>query len=88
MAFTEEFEHKIEVIPPFSIIQDREATIIKKDGEEVGRSYIRAAYAPGDDISKACDEVKKVAAALWTPALEAAYAAHVAAATSDATENN
>jgi hypothetical protein len=75
MAFTEEFEHKIEIIPPYSIIQDREATIVKKDGVEIGRSYHRISDVPGDDVSKACDEVKKVANALWTSALIAEYQA-------------
>lgn len=83
MAFTEEFEHKIEVIPPFSIIQDREATIVKKDGVEVGRSYHRSSYEPGSDISQACEEVKKVAAALWTPAVIAEFEAFKASANSD-----
>jgi hypothetical protein len=36
------------------------------------------AYAPGDDISGACDEVKKVAAALWTPGVISEYAAYLA----------
>lgn len=75
MAFTEEFEHKLEIIPPYSTIIDRKATIVKKDGTEISRSYHRSGYAPGDDISEACDEVKKVANALWTSTLIAEYQA-------------
>lgn len=75
MAFTERQEYKLEIIPPYSIIQCREATIVEKDGVEVGRSYHRHVVSPGDDISGECDEVKKVAAALWTPAVVAAYQA-------------
>lgn len=75
MAFSERQEHKLEIIPPYSIIQCREATIVEKDGVEVGRSYHRHIVAPGDDLTNECDEVKKVAGALWTPAIIAAYEA-------------
>lgn len=73
--FTERLEYKLEVMPPYNTIQCREATIIEKEGVEVGRSYHRCVYSPGDGISEACDEVKKVAAALWTPAIIAEYEA-------------
>lgn len=33
--FTERHEHKIEIIPPYSILQCRRADIIEKDGVEV-----------------------------------------------------
>ena len=36
MAFTERSEHKLEIIPPYSIIQCRRADIVEKDGVEVG----------------------------------------------------
>jgi hypothetical protein len=75
MVFTERVEHKLEVIPPYSIIQCRDANIVEKDGEEVGRSYHRHVVAPGDDLSGECEEVQKVAAALWTPELIAEYQA-------------
>lgn len=79
MALTERKEHKLEIIPPYSVIQCREATIVEKteDGKtvEVGRAYHRSTFYPGDDVSKECDEVKSVAAALWTPAVIAAYEA-------------
>jgi hypothetical protein len=71
--FTERVEYKLEVIPPHSIIQCRKATIVEKDGVEVGHSYHRHVVTPGDDLTNECEEVKKVAAALWTPAVIAAY---------------
>lgn len=77
MAFTERKEYKLEIIPPYSIIQCREASIIEKDGVEVGRQYSRIAYGPGDDISEAPAEVKSVAAALWTAAVIAEYQAAI-----------
>ena len=73
--FTERHEHKIEIIPPYSIIQCRRADIIEKDGTEVGRTYHRHCRAPGDDVSKDCTELQAVAAALWTPEVVAAYQA-------------
>lgn len=74
-TFTERYEHKIEIIPPFSILQCRRADIIEKDGTEVGRTYHRHVCNPGDDMSEECDELKAVAAALWTPEVIAAYQA-------------
>lgn len=75
MAFTERKEHKLEIIPPFSIIQCREANIVEKDGIEVGKTYHRHARVPGDDVSQDCAELQAVAAALWTPEVIAAYQA-------------
>lgn len=77
--FTERVEYKLEIVPPYSIIQCREATIVEKDGEEVGHNFLRHVVAPGDDLTNECDEVKKVAAALWTPAVIAAYQASLPA---------
>lgn len=74
-TFTERVEYKIEVIPPYSVIQCRKATIVEKDGAEVGRTYLRHTVSPGDDLTNECDDVKNVAAALWTPEVIAAYRA-------------
>jgi len=75
MAFTERSEHKIEIIPPYSILQCRRADIIEKDGVEVGRTYYRHVCSPGDDVSDECSEIQAVAAALWTPEVIANYEA-------------
>ena len=77
MAFTERQEHKVEIIPPYSIIQCRQANIVEKDGVEVGRTYHRHIRVPGEDVSGDCAEVQAVAAALWTPEVIAAYQASV-----------
>ena len=78
-SFTERHEHQLEIIPPFSIIQCRRADIIEKDGVEVGRTYHRHCRTPGEDVSNDCDELKAVAAALWTEEVIAAYQAHLEA---------
>jgi hypothetical protein len=71
--FTERHEHKIEIIPPYSIIQCRRADIIEKDGREVGKTYHRHCRVPGDDVSDDCAELQAVASALWTPEVIANY---------------
>jgi len=78
MAFTERHEHKLEIIPPFNIIQCRRADIVEKDGVEVGRTYHRHVRAPGEDVSEDCAELQAVAAALWTDEVVAAYQASIA----------
>ena len=75
MAFTEKKEHKLEIIPPYSIIQCREANIVLKDDVEVGRTYHRHCRAPGDDVSGDCAELQAVATVLWTTDVIAAYKA-------------
>ena len=75
MAFTERQEHKLEIIPPYSIIQCRESNIVEKDGKEVGLTYHRFCRVPGEDVSGDCAELQAVAAALWTPEVIAAYQA-------------
>jgi len=73
MAFTERHEHKIEIIPPYNILQCRRADIIEKDGKEVGRTYHRHVKVPGDDMTGECAEMQAVAKALWTPEVIDAY---------------
>ena len=78
MAFTERQEHKLEIIPPFQIIQCRQANIVEKDGVEVGRTYHRHVRSPGDDVSEDCAELQAVATALWTQEVIDAYQAQKA----------
>jgi len=73
MAFTERTEYKVEVIPPYKILQVRKADIIEKDGVEVGRTYHRHVCNPGTDVSSDCAEVQAIAGALWTDEVVAAY---------------
>ena len=77
MAFTERQENKLEIIPPYCIIQCRRADIIEKDGTEVGRTYHRHVRCPGDDVSEDCAELQAVAAALWTQDVIDAYQTHI-----------
>jgi len=78
VAFTERQEYKLEIIPPFKIIQCRRADIVEKDGVEVGRTYYRHTRSPGDDVSQDCQELQDVAAVLWTDKVIEAYQTHFA----------
>lgn len=64
MAFTEKQAYKIEVNEDLSI-GVRRADIVLKDDVEVGRSYHRSVFQPGDDVSGEHPEVQAIAAAVW-----------------------
>ena len=74
MAFTEKQAYKIEVNEDLSI-GVRRADIVLKDDVEVGRSYHRSCFQPGDDVSGEVQEVQDVAAAVWTSDVVAAHQA-------------
>ena len=79
MALTEEtVQDKIEIVGDYKIIQVRTATIIKKDGVEISRSFHRHSLAPDSDTSGESDDVKAIAAQVHTDAIKTAYAKHVA----------
>jgi hypothetical protein len=64
---------KIEVVTDYNVLQVRTATSVKKDGEEIARSYHRHIVCPGDDLSGEDAKVVAIANALWTPELIAAF---------------
>lgn len=82
MALTEEtVQDKLEVIKPFNYIQVRTATIIKKDGVEINRSFHRHVVAPdisADALANESAEVRALAAQFHTDEVKTAYAAHLA----------
>ncbi len=48
MALTESIEYdKIEVVGQYKMVQVRKATVVKKDGEELARSFNRFVLDPG-----------------------------------------
>ncbi len=73
MALTERIEYKVEVIPPYSVLQVRKSEIVVKDGVDLATAYVRHVCSPGDDVSNECDQVKAIAGALWTEDLIKAY---------------
>jgi len=80
MALTEEtVQDKIEIVGEFKHIQVRTATVIKRDGVEISRSFSRHVVAPDADVSGESDDVKAIAAQVHTKEVKDAYAAHIAA---------
>ena len=79
MALTEEvIQDKIEIVGEFKHVQVRTATVIKRDGVEINRSYSRHVVAPNDDISGESSEVQAICAVVHTQAVKDTHAAHLA----------
>ena len=89
MALTESQENdKIEVVNRWNI-QVRTATIIKKDGKELTRSFHRKVLIPGTldasdnlvetNLSSEDADVKAIAEAAWTTQVKADYKAFLIA---------
>jgi hypothetical protein len=75
MALTETIIiDKIELVENNSI-QVRTATIIKKDGTEIAKTYHRHVVNPGDDVTNEDPRVQAIANAIWTDEVIAAYQA-------------
>ena len=90
MALTESIEYdKIEVVGQYKAVQVRKATVIKKDGKELTRSFERYAMQCGNldasdnlvntDISKEPAEVQAICNAAWTTDVKAAWKAKLIA---------
>jgi len=83
MALTEtEVQDKIEIVSEHKMIQVRTATVIKRDGTEISRSFHRHVVAPSTktddtwadtDISGESTEVQAIANAVWTSTIKTAY---------------
>ena len=82
MALTEEtVQDKIEIVGDYKMIQVRTATVIKRDGTEISRSFHRHVVAPdisADDLANESADVQAIAAQVHTNAVKTAYAAHLA----------
>ena len=79
MALTEEtVQDKIEIVGEFKTIQVRTATVIKRDGVEISRSFHRHVVAPNDDITGESTEVQAICNVVHTDAIKTAYAKHIA----------
>ena len=78
MLTEESYADKIEVTEK-GHVQVRVATVIKRDGQEISRSFHRHVLAPGDDYSAEDPKVQAVCAAVHTQEVIDAYAAHMEA---------
>ena len=74
MALTETIEYdKIEIVGQYKNVQVRKASIIKKDGKEIARSFERYTLDPDKDISGEPTEVAAVCNAVWTDAIKKSW---------------
>jgi hypothetical protein len=90
MALAESIEYdKIEVVGTYKAVQVRKATVIKKDGVELTRSFERYVLHPGTldasdnlvdtDLSNEPAEVSAICNAVWTTDVKAAWKAKLIA---------
>ena len=90
MALAESIEYdKIEVVGLYKAVQVRKATVIKKDGVELTRSFMRYVLNCGTldgsdnlvdtDLSAEPAEVSAICTAAWTTDVKAAYKAFLIA---------
>ena len=90
MALAESIEYdKIEVVGLYKAVQVRKATVIKKDGKELTRSFERYVLQPGTldasdnlvdtDLSGEPAEVSAICIAAWTTDVKAAWKAKLIA---------
>ena len=78
MALTEEtIQDKIEIVGDYKIVQVRTATVIKRDGKEISRSFHRHSVTPDADTSNESAEVKAICNAVHTDAIKTAYKKHL-----------
>jgi len=78
MLTEETVQDKIEIVSEHKFVQVRTATVIKRDGVEISRSFSRHVVAPDADITGESTEVQAICNAVHTQAVKDAYAAHLA----------
>jgi len=78
MALSESIEYdKIEVVGQYRHVQVRKATVIKKDGKELTRSFERYVLYPDMDLTQRSEpnEVVAICNAVWTQEVKDAWTA-------------
>ena len=94
MALTESLEYdKIEIVTQWKHVQVRQATVVKKDGVEIARSFHRYVLTPGTldasdnlvntDISGQPTDIQGVCNALWTDAVKSSWKTRLIEQTSE-----
>ncbi len=76
MALSESIEYdKIEVVGEYKHVQVRKATVIKKDGKELTRSFERYVLYPDMDITAQPTEIQTICNVVWTKEVKEAWTA-------------
>ena len=79
MALSESIEYdKVEIVGEFKAVQVRKATVIKKDGVELTRSFHRYVLQPDMDISAEPTDIQSICNVVWTQEVKDAWKAHLA----------
>ena len=74
MALTETTEYdKIEIVGEYKAVQVRKATVIKKDGTELTRTFDRYVLHPDSDMTGQPNEVAAICNTVWTPEVKEAW---------------
>tara|TARA_R100000353_G_scaffold25688_1_gene21918 strand:+ start:1754 stop:2005 length:252 start_codon:yes stop_codon:yes gene_type:complete len=74
MALTETIEYdKIEIVGQYKAVQVRKATVIKKDGTELTRTFERYVLHPDSDMTGQPNEVAAICNTVWTPEVKEAW---------------
>ena len=79
MALSESLEYdKIEIVGKYKAVNVRKATVIKKDGKELTRSFERYVLHPDMDLSQRSEPNEVVARcnAAWTQEIKDAWKAY------------
>lgn len=77
MALTKQtsYDHSITEL---GHIQVRQIIRIMENGKEISKTYHRHVLSPGDDVNGQDERSKKIAQAIWTPEVVAAYKTAIA----------
>ena len=74
MALSESLEYdKIEIVGEYKQVQVRKATVIKKDGVELTRSFERYVLDPESDITNEPTEIQTICNVVWTDEVKEAW---------------
>ena len=74
MALSESIEYdKIEIVGEYKAVQVRKATVIKKDGTELSRSFERYVLHPDSIMTGQPSEVTAICNVVWTDAVKEAW---------------
>ena len=77
MALSESIEYdKVEIVGPYKAVQVRKATVIKKDGEELTRSFHRYTLQPDSDMTGQPNEIDAICNAVLTDGVKEAWKTH------------
>ena len=75
MALSESIEYdKIEIVSKYKHVQVRKATVIKKDGVELTRTFHRYVLTPDKDITNEPTEIQTICNVVWTQEVKDAWA--------------